>query len=179
MTSATASVDRLRRPALTAACLALCASLGCQPDMDAGGLSEAHAAAIRDSVSTALDAFRELGSGPDPTAAARFYSESPAFRFYENGALRYESAADVRAALRGLGPAMRITTEYSGIDIVALAPGIALVRSLFESTVQGEGGSAFTYGGAMTTVWVHEADGWRILSGHTSAPVPARDAVPR
>jgi hypothetical protein len=64
------------------------------PDrQDPGGLSEAHAAAIRDSVSSALDAFRELGSGPDPTAAAGFYSESPAFRFYENGALRYESAA--------------------------------------------------------------------------------------
>ena len=28
------------------ACLALSASLGCQPDMDPGGLSEAHAAAF-------------------------------------------------------------------------------------------------------------------------------------
>ncbi len=71
-----------------------------------------------------------------------------------------------------LGPTMRITTEYSDIDIEALAPGLALVRSLFESTLQGEGGFEFNYGGAMTTVWVHEADGWRILSGHTSAPVP-------
>ena len=195
MTSANACANRLRRPALTAACLAalgqnprgiraanasglaavllaLCASLGCQPDVVPDGLSEAHAAAIRDSVSSALDAFRELGSGPDPSATARFYSESPAFRFYENGALRYESAADVRVALGGLGPGMRITTEYSDIDIEALAPGIAIVRSLFESTVRGDDGSAFTYGGAMTTVWVHEADEWRILSGHTSAPVP-------
>ncbi|MXX34941.1 MAG: nuclear transport factor 2 family protein [Gemmatimonadetes bacterium] len=172
VTMATASADPLRRQALAAAWLALCASLGCQPDTDADRLSEAHAAAIRDSVSSALEAFRELGSGPDPAEVGRFYSESPAFRFYENGALRYESAADVRAALMALGPAMRITTEYSDVDIEALAPGIALVRSLFESTARGDGGSAFTYGGAMTTVWVHEADGWRILSGHTSAPVP-------
>jgi hypothetical protein len=28
----------------------------------------------------------------------------------------------------------------------------------------------------MTTVWVHEVDGWRILSGHTSAPVPRAGA---
>ena len=160
------------RPALTAACLALCACLGCRPGPDSVALSEAHAAAIRDSVSSALDAFSERGSGPDPSAAAGFHSESRAFRFYENGALRYESAAEVRAALEGLGPAMRITTEYSDIDIVALAPGLALVRSLFESTLRGEGEFTFTYGGAMTTVWVHEADGWRILSGHTSAPVP-------
>ena len=67
--------------------------------MDPGGLSEGHGAAIRDSVSSALDAFRALGSGPDPTAVGGFYSESPAFRFY--GAPRYESAPDLRAALRG------------------------------------------------------------------------------
>ena len=43
---------------------------------------------MRDRVSSALEAFRELGSDPDPTAAAGFYSESPTFRIYENGALR-------------------------------------------------------------------------------------------
>ena len=171
----------LRRPALAVACLALCATSGCRPDADSAGLSEARAAAIRDSVSSALDEFRELGSGPDPTAVGGFYSESPAFRFYESGALRYQSAADVRAALEGLGPGMRVTTEYSDTDIEALAPGVALVRSLFESTLEGEGGFAFTYGGAMTTVWIHEVDGWRILSGHTSVPVPragAEDGAP-
>ena len=130
-------------------------------------------------MSSALDTFRELGSGPDPTAVGGFYSESPAFRLYESGALRYESAADVRAALKGVGSGMRVTTEYSDTDIAALAPGLALVRSLFESTLQGEGGFAFTYGGAMTTVWVHEADEWRILSGHTSAPVPRGGAEDR
>ncbi len=162
----------LQRPTLPAAFLVLCTSLGCRPDAGPAGLSEAHATAIRDSVSSTLDAFRELGSGPDPAAAAGFYSESPAFRFYENGALRYGSAAEVRAALEGLGPGMRITTEYSDTDIEALAPGLALVRSLFESTLQGEGGFEFSYGGAMTTLWVHEPDGWRIVSGHTSSPVP-------
>ena len=165
-----------RRRALTAACLALFATSGCRPDGQPATLSEAHAGAIRDSVSSALDAFRELGSGADPAAAAGFYSGSPAFRFYESGALRYESAADVRTALEGLGPGLRVTTEYSDTDIEPLAPGVALVRSLFESTVAGEGGFAFTYGGAMTTVWVHEADGWRIVSGHTSAPVPRAGA---
>ena len=77
--------------------------------MDPGGLSEAHAAAIRDSVWSALDPFREPGSGPDPTAVGGSCSESPAFRSDESGALRCESAADPRAALRGPGPAMRIT----------------------------------------------------------------------
>ena len=69
--------------------------------MDPGRLSEAHAAAICDSVSSALDAFRGLGSGPDPTAVGGFCFESPAFRFYENGAPRYESAPGLRTTLRG------------------------------------------------------------------------------
>lgn len=160
------------RTILPVACLALCANLGCGPDADPASLSEAHAAAIRDSVARAFDAFRELGSGADPTAAAHFYSASPAFRFYESGTLRYESAADVRAALEGLGPGMRITTEYSDTDIEALAPGLALVRSLFESTLREGGGFEFTYGGAVTMLWASEPGGWRILSGHSSAPVP-------
>ncbi|WP_425152842.1 DUF4440 domain-containing protein [Candidatus Palauibacter sp.] len=152
------------------ACLALWAGVGCQAD--AAPLSEARAASIRDSVATAMDTFREIGSGPDPSAVAGLYSESPTFRFYENGELRYRSAADVRAALEGLPPSMRISTEYSDTDIEALAPGLALVRSLFESTIEGEGGFEFGYGGAVTMLWTHEPGGWRILSGHTSAPVP-------
>ena len=136
----------LRRRALAVACLALSAAAGCRPDEDPAELSEAHAVAIRDSVANALDAFRELGSARTrrrPPAS----TPSPRRSVLRERALRYESAADVRAALEALGPGMRVTTEYSDTDIEALAPGVALVRSLFESTLQGEGGFAFTYGG--------------------------------
>ena len=162
----------IRRLTLPVACLAVCTSFGCRPDADPASLSEARATAIRDSVTIAFDAFRELASGPDPTAVAGLYSDSPAFRFYESGELRYESAADVRAAIEGLGPGTRITTEYSDTDVEALAPGLALVRSLFETTLRGEGGFEFSYSGALTMLWAHEPGGWRILSGHSSSPVP-------
>lgn len=151
-------------------CLAVWAGSGC--GSDAARLTEAHAAAIRDSVAATLDEFRAMGIASAWEAAGNFYSESPAFRFYENGELRYESADDVRAALADLGPAMRVTTEYSETDIEPLAPGLAQVRSRFESTLSGEGGFEFNYGGAVTMLWVHETGGWRILSGHSSAPVP-------
>lgn len=162
----------VRRLALPCVCLAAWAGFGCQPDADAWPLSVTHAAAIRDSVSTAMQEFRELGAGPDPAAVAGLYSESPTFRFYENGELRYRSAAEVRAALEAFPPGMRISTEYSETDIEPLAPGLALVRSLFQSTLEGPDGFEFQYGGAATMLWTHEAGGWRILSGHTSAPVP-------
>lgn len=150
--------------------LAIWLAFGCQSTP--ARLTEAHAAAIRDSVSAAMEEFRDLGAAADWEAAGNFYSDSPSFRFYENGELRYESADDVRAALADLGPAMRVTTEYSETDIEPLAPGLAQVRSGFESTLSGEGGFEFSYGGAVTMLWVHETGGWRILSGHSSAPVP-------
>ena len=105
-----------------AAYLALCASLGCQTDDEPSGPSKAHAAAIRDNMSSALDAFRTLGSGRDPMAVGGFCSESPAFPCYENGALRYESAADLRAALKGLGPARQATPSAPSAAPTALKP---------------------------------------------------------
>lgn len=135
-------------------------------------LTEAHAAAIRDSVSAAMEEFRNLGTAADWEAVGDFYSESPNFRFYENGALRYRSAAEVRAALGAFPPGSRIRTEYRDTDVVALAPGLAHVRARFESTFTGADGAGFGFGGAVTMVWAHEDGGWRILGGHSSAPVP-------
>ncbi len=163
------SARLVHRLAMSGACLAALASFGCQPQ--ATQLSEPHAAAIRDSLSATLNEFRAMGIASAWEAAGDFYSESPAFRFYENGELAYESAADVRAALADLGPGTQITTEYSDTDIEPLAPGLAQIRSRFESTLRTEDGSEFGYGGAVTMLWVHETGGWRILTGHSSAPV--------
>ncbi|WP_419165259.1 nuclear transport factor 2 family protein [Candidatus Palauibacter sp.] len=154
----------------------LCASLGvwlclgCQPE--AAPLTETHASAIRDSVAGALDRFRDLGAAADWEAVGDFYSESPAFRFHENGELRYPTSADVRAALAEFPPGMRAETTYRDTEIEALAPGLALVHALFESTFSGDGGFGFSFGGAVTMLWAHETGGWRILNGHSSAPVP-------
>ena len=150
--------------------LATLFGFGCQSTP--ATLTEAHAEAMRDSVVATLEEFRAMGIASAWEAAGDFYSDSPSFRFYENGELRYESADDVRAALADLGPGMRVTTEYSETDVEPLAPGLAQVRSGFESTLSGEGGFEFSYGGAVTMLWVHETGGWRILSGHSSAPVP-------
>lgn len=158
---------------LPGACLASVAiwlGFGCQSA--SAPFTEAHAAAIRDSVSAAMQEFRDRGNAADWEAAGDIYSNSPAFRFYENGVLQYRSAADVRAALGAFPPGTRIETEYRDTDVVALAPGLAHVRARFESTLTGADGFAFGFGGAVTMIWAHEAGTWRILSGHSSSPVP-------
>lgn len=159
-------------PGVYLAGLAIWLGFGCQSAP--ASLTEPHAAAIRDSVAAALQEFRDLGTAADWEAVGDFYSESPHFRFYENGALQYRSAADVRAALGAFPPETRIRTDYRDTDVVALAPGLAHVRARFESTFTGADGSAFGFGGAVTMIWAHETGGWRILSGHSSAPVPRR-----
>lgn len=157
---------------VTKFCLCLTAWVGLGCGADAAPLTESHAAAIRDSVAAAMQEFRDLGTAADWEAVGDFYSESPNFRFYENGVLQYRSAADVRAALGAFPPGTRIETEYRDTDIEPLAPGLAHVRARFESTFTGADGSAFGFGGAVTMIWAHETGGWRILSGHSSAPVP-------
>ena len=150
--------------------LAIWLGSGCQSAP--APMTEEHAAAIRDSVTATLEEFRAMGVAGAWEAAGDFYSDSPSFRFYENGELRYESAENVRAALADLGPETQITTEYSDTDIEPLAPGLAQIRSRFESTLLAGDGSEVSYGGAVTMLWVHETGGWRILTGHSSAPVP-------
>lgn len=151
-------------------CFAVWAGSGC--GSDAARLTEARAAAIRDSVAAAMEVFESLGAAADWEAVGDFYADSPAFRFYENGELRYRTADDVRAALLDLPPGMRVSTEYSDTNIAVLGPGLAHVRARFESTFSSPDGSGFSFGGAVTMLWVHETGGWRILSGHSSAPVP-------
>lgn len=143
----------------------------CQPTDAQLPLDEARAAAIRDSVTAALAEFRTLSNAAEWDRVLPFYSASPDFRFFENGELQYRSAEDVRSALASLPPGMRIETTYSEVEVLPVRPGLATVSATFESTATVSGGG-FSYGGMVTMLWGHESGGWRILSGHSSAPVP-------
>ncbi len=142
---------------------------GCQPAPPP--FTQAWATAIEDSVAAELDRFRQTSASGDREALGRFYSDAPEFRFYESGQLRYPTADAVRAALAGLPPGAVIDTRYQDTRILALSPGLAQVSTLFESTFSDGADMQFSFGGALTLVWVHEADGWKILTGHSSAPV--------
>lgn len=150
--------------------MALCvAGTACVPDE--APLTDAHAVAIQDSVRAVLDDFLRYSDTARWDSLGALYSDDPGFRFYESGTLQYESATAVRAALASLPPGMEISTEHHDTDIRPLAPGVALVRTLFESTFADSSGAGFGFSGAVTMLWVHEAAGWRILSGHSSTPV--------
>jgi ketosteroid isomerase-like protein len=148
----------------------LLVNTGCQ--YSSHRLTDAHAEAIRDSVAAALSQFRQYSAAAEWDSLGAFYSDAPTFRFFESGQLQYGSAAEVRSALANLPADMRITTNYRDTEIQALAPGLALASTMFETTFSDGGGARFDFGGALTVLWVHEPGGWRILNGHSSAPVP-------
>ncbi|MGQ0648102.1 MAG: nuclear transport factor 2 family protein [Gemmatimonadaceae bacterium] len=100
------------------------------------------------------------------------YSADSSFRFFESGALQYPSATAIREALRAVPRGTRIETRYDQTQIMPLAPRLAHVSTLFHTEFVGTAGSEFSFGGAVTMLWRHESVGWRILFGHSSAPVP-------
>ena len=147
-------------------------SAGCaQPSPE---MSAPHAAAIRDSVTATLDAFRRYSTARQWDSLTAIYDTEPGFRWLENGEVRYRSGAEIRQALGGVPATTQIVTSYQDTEILAVAPGIASVNTRFQTQFLDSTTASFSFGGAITMTLVHRSDGWRIIAGHTSAPVPRR-----
>jgi ketosteroid isomerase-like protein len=135
-------------------------------------LTDAHVAAMRDSVSAFLEDFRRFSAASQWDSLGALYSDRSDFRFLESGEVRYESAGAIRAAFRQVPPGVRIETTNRNVTVQPIAPGLAVVSSLFDTEFKDSARTQFGYGGALTMVVQHEPAGWRIVSGHSSAPVP-------
>lgn len=143
---------------------------GCSPAPAA--FSDEHAAAIRDSVQAAMTQFQGYSARAQWDSLAGLYSQADSFRFLESGTIRYDSRAAIREALGSLPPGTSVTTNYRDLRIDPIGPGVAMVTGLFETTFADSAGQGFGFGGGLSLLWMHEADGWRIRSGHSSSPVP-------
>ncbi len=85
------------------------------------GLSDAHAAAIRDSVEAVLEVHRQLSAVQAWDSVAALYADDSRFRWVEDGAVRYRSAAEIRRAFAALPPSVQVQTTYHDTEIVAVA----------------------------------------------------------
>lgn len=138
----------------------------------APAFTEARAAAVRDSATAFLAEFRRLSTAAQWDSVGRLYSDRPDFRFLESGQIQYTSAAAIRGAFSGVPAGQRIETDYDDVTVLALAPGVAVVTGRFTTRFADSTRTLFSYGGALSLVLHHETAGWRIVSGHTSSPVP-------
>jgi hypothetical protein len=127
---------------------------------------------MQDSVRETLSQFRRYSSTSQWDSLSRLYAGDERFRWVENGVVRYRSAAEVRQALMRLTSTMRIETTYQDTEILPIAPGLASVVTRFQTRFGDPAAGGFTFGGAITMTLINTTDGWRMLGGHTSSPIP-------
>ena len=145
-------------------------SVGCaRPTAD---LTAEHAAAIGDSARVFLAEFTRLSAAARWDSLGALYSDRTDFRFLESGEVRYPSAAAIRDALTSVPAGTRIRTEHTDVAVQPLAPGLAGVSARFATQFVDSTGAGFGFSGAISVTLQHESAGWRIVSGHSSAPVP-------
>jgi len=142
--------------------VAICGLAGCGGAR--GALAASHAAAMRDSVLRALGTYQRLAASAKWDSVAALYATSPGANWIEDG-MRTDGET-VRKTLRSLG-AMRVATTYSGVEVSPLAPGLASLTTYFETRFVG---TPVHFTGAISMLWSHEPEGWRIRSGHSSGP---------
>ena len=180
-----------RSAALTLAAAAVCALGACGEGTprDAGtdvSLGDAAGAATDPAVAAAaaqaraaIGAYVEAVNAMDLDSAGAFYSESPDFRWIEDGEVGYRSAQASRESLAGLGAmASSLELALSDLSVTGLSADVALATCHFEQKVHiGEGGASFAFSGAMTIVLRREDGRWLFASGHTSSARPRADGA--
>jgi len=62
-------------------------------------------------------------------------------------------------------------------QVTPLAPGVALVTTVFTQKITDTLGTVTGFAGMLTMTVIHADSGWRFLAGHTSSVIP-RGTVP-
>jgi ketosteroid isomerase-like protein len=138
----------------------------------------AHQRAERDSVAQVLDQWRNALDAGDFARAATFYSTDSAFRWFQDGELRYRSAAELGDTMRAMAPALRsFSLSLIEPEITAIAPGVVLVTTNFAQKMTDTSGETIGLAGAISMTVVHGNAGWRFLVGHTSSVILPVDSA--
>ncbi len=141
-------------------------------------LAPAHRAAIVDSVASMVNAWRDAFNARDFARAASYYSSDTAFRWFENGELKFRTARELRDTMLAEAPRLRaMNVTLVGLEITAVAPGVAEVSTGFAEKVTDEKGDIAGYAGSITMTAVHGDSGWKFLVGHSSLVAPLVDST--
>jgi len=135
-------------------------------------LSPSGAAEVQAGVSQTLALLQRYWAARQWDSLVTLYADDARFRWIENGQVRYRSRAAIRSGLSSLPPGMRLETTYRDTEITAISPDIASLATRFETRMTDSASArGFTFGGAITMTLIKQSGAWRILEGHTSAPV--------
>ena len=131
-----------------------------------GALTSSHAAAMQDSVRSALATYQRYSASAEWDSLVGLYRDDSTFSWIEDG--RRSRSAAVRKTLTSI-PGLKVETAYDSTEIIPLAPGIASVTANYRTTFVGAN-PPVQFHGAISMIWKHDAGGWKIWSGHSSGP---------
>lgn len=141
-------------------------------------LTAAHRAAMVDSVEGMLTAWRDAFNARDFARAATFYSSDSAFRWLENGEMRFRTARELGDTMQAEGPGLgAVALSLVEPEITPVAPGVAEVTSSFAEKVTDPTGQMTGFAGVMSMTVIHGDSGWRFLVGHVSLVTPVVDTA--
>ena len=127
-----------------------------------------HVAAVEAEVTDFLTEYNAAFAESDTARIRALYVSGERLVWLEDGAVKYRSVAEIFESLAALPPGLRVSTQLSDVEIQALAANAATVSAEFSSEFASADGEGFAFGGALSMVLARTADGWRVLSGHTS-----------
>jgi ketosteroid isomerase-like protein len=130
-------------------------------------LTASHATAIQDSVRSALAAYGRYSAAGQWDSLLGLYSTDSSLRWIEDG--KRGGGASIRKAFAALPSGLKVETTYDSTEVVPLAPGVAVLTTFYRTQFVGST-PPVQFNGAISMVWTHERDGWRIRSGHSSVP---------
>lgn len=155
-------------------CVAVAVIAGCRSPGRL--LTVEHRRAIVDSVQSTLSAWRDALNAKDFASAATFYSNDPAFRWFEDGELKYRSGKEIGDVMKAMAPVFRsFAVTLIEPEITALAPGVAVVTTNFAQKMTDTSGQTVGFAGALSFTMVRGDSGWKFLVGHTSTVLPQAD----
>ncbi len=128
------------------------------------------AAMVEASVDAALGRFRAALQAADYETVIAAYADDERFFWVEDGAIRYTSRDEVRAALGQVQQFGTATYEFENPRIEVLDQDHAMVYTEVETTFGVPEAGGFSFAVAQTILMARINGEWVFLNGHSSSP---------
>lgn len=148
-------------------------AVACAPDTTPD-LDPAHAMALRDSVMQVVRQIPRDLAADGPIAWLHYFETGPAFLMATDGRIVFPSSDSARVFVDYLSRHLSaVDLDWLDLRVEPLGPGVAALAASYRETITYTAGSDTTFGGYVTGVARHTADGWRLQHLHWSSPVPS------
>ena len=108
---------------------------------------------------------------PDGVDMTDPYADDPAFRWIEDGEVRYGSYDELKQTFDSLDQMFsEVAMKLIDTVVIPLGSDAALVSSLFRQEVELADGTPFTIEGGISMTVVQRENRWLFIAGHTSSP---------